>query len=76
MLCNNKMSELTRIVNIILIDDDSISIGDINIQTDNRCIHTLSKLVKNHKYDNIVTYNENLIEIDKMKNDFKQMIKN
>lgn len=64
------MSELMKRANIVLIDDDSITISEQSRSDDKeKCIQTMTKLMRDQRYNNIVLYNETLMKIDRMKND-------
>lgn len=71
-LNNKKIMKIAKKSNVIIIDDDSIAISEQNTyEKKERKIDTLIKIAKDQRYYNIVVYNENIMEIDRMKNDFK-----
>ncbi|QKF94375.1 helicase/uvrB [Fadolivirus algeromassiliense] len=71
-LNSSKMFKLAKKSNVIIIDDDSIALSEQSTTEKKQTkINTMIKLVKEQRYYNIVVYNENLIEIDRMRNDLK-----
>ena len=66
------MIKMAKKADVIIIDDDSIAISEQSTyEKKERKIDTLIKIAKDQRYYNIVVYNENIMQIDRMKNDLK-----
>ena len=63
---NNKLLKIAKLNNITIIDD--------TINDKENYINVIMKLMQNQKNDNLIQYNENIIEINKMKSEFTKFV--